>query len=91
MNDSSFIGILFIDYLSSVYFDKHTAALLDAVGDSEMRTVGFNIFAEATNAQRKPRQEEFQARVRGPVPHYLSGQHPLTPLPCGLFLLKTLD
>lgn len=78
MNDSSFIWILFIGYLSSVYFDKDTAALLDAVGDSETCMVGFKIFAEATNAQSKARQEEFRARVRGPVPHYFSSQHPYT-------------
>lgn len=63
MNDSSFIGILFIDYLSSVYFDKYTAALLDAVGDSEMRTVGFNICgghqrSTQTEAGRVPGQSE---------------------------------
>lgn len=55
----------------------------------------FKIFAEVTDTQSKLRQEGFQARVRGPVPHHSQskprGQYPLTPLPCDLFLPEILD
>lgn len=55
----------------------------------------FKIFAEVTDTQSKLKQEGFQARVRGPVPHRSQskprGQYPLPPLLCDLFLPQILD